>query len=137
MGQLPKPSRSKSQFIYDFSVYEYSSKSDAERMVEKIRTVLDDARTNEQFKEIQLELLWRDLKRSNKSKTASTKLVSEQKKTKKKTRKEKNRERKERLESVVKKASKSVPTSVAKSGGVFPSPKEYTKWLYSQLLKNK
>ncbi len=127
MGQLPKPSRSKSQFIYDFSVYEYSSKSDAERMVEKIRTVLDDARTNEQFKEIQLELLWRDLKRSNKSKTASTKLVSEQKKTKKKTRKEKNRERKERLESIVKKASKSVPTSVAKSGGVFPSPQRVHK----------
>lgn len=121
MGQLPKPSRSKSQFVYDFSVYEYSRKSDAEHMVEKIRTVLDDARTNEQFKEIQLELLWRDLKRSNKSKTDSTKLVSEQKKTKKKTKKEKNRERKERSQSIVKKASKSVSTSVAKSADVSPS----------------
>ncbi|TFH93696.1 hypothetical protein ELS82_01165 [Vibrio ouci] len=91
-------------------------------MVEKIRTVLDDPRTNEQFKEIQLELLWRDLKRSNKSKTDSTKLVSEQKKTKKKTRKEKNRERKERSQGIVKKASKSVHTSVAKLADVSPSP---------------
>lgn len=114
MGQLPKPSRSKSQFIYDFSVYEYSSKSDAEHMVEKIRTVLDDPRTNEQFKEIQLELLWRSLESTDK-KVNSKACISEQekaeKKAKRQAKKEKMRLREERAREAVIKSTRRTSSS--------------------------
>ncbi|ELF6478975.1 hypothetical protein RAX56_002038 [Vibrio fluvialis] len=80
-------------------------------MVEKIRTVLDDPRTNEQFKDIQLELLWRSLESTNR-KTSTTELNSGKKDSKKKTRKEKNRERKEKSQSVITKKTKSLQNGV-------------------------
>ncbi|WP_274883715.1 hypothetical protein [Vibrio harveyi] len=118
MSSLPTPSRSKNQFIYDFSVYKYSSKSDAEQMVEKIRTVLDDARTNEQFKEIQLELLWRSLESTDK-KVNSKACISEQekaekkarKKAKKQAKKEKIRLREERGREAIIKPTRRTPSS--------------------------
>lgn len=71
-------------------------------MVEKIRTVLDDARTNEQFKEIQLELLWRSLESTDK-KVNSKACISEQEKAEKKARKKAKKQAKKRKYDFVKK----------------------------------
>lgn len=66
MSKLSNPSRNVNQFIYDFSMYNYSNKEFKTRTIEKVKKITQNTISDDRIKEIQLEMLWNKITKEKK-----------------------------------------------------------------------
>ncbi|MCJ2375543.1 hypothetical protein LNL84_01695 [Vibrio sp. ZSDZ34] len=96
MGKLSNPSRNVSQFVYDFSRYNYSNDKDETAAIERVKKITQNDRSDDGIKEIQLELLWNELTKQKQQKPKSLSSQSQKSSDTLKTKSELKKERKAR-----------------------------------------
>ena len=64
MSKLSNPSRNINQFVYDFSRYEYQDSAVESKTISKVKEITQNPSSDDGIKEIQLEMLWKELKKT-------------------------------------------------------------------------
>ncbi|GLR05228.1 hypothetical protein GCM10007906_28160 [Vibrio hyugaensis] len=102
MNKLSNPSRNINQFVYDFSRYDYADKHIENKTIQRVKEITQNASSDDGIKEIQLELLWKGLKRSNESTKAQRPTPKTEAKLKSKSALRKEKKAKKKQDAVVK-----------------------------------